>query len=80
MQSFKVQSIIGLLATYFVAEAAAGLCSKNDNVERDVVVIGGGAAGAHAAVWLRDHGKTVALVEKQDTLVRLFLVLLPCTP
>ncbi|KAK8102256.1 hypothetical protein PG984_015402 [Apiospora sp. TS-2023a] len=68
MQSFKIQSIIGLLATSFVAEAAAGLCAKGDNVERDVVVIGGGAAGAHAAVWLRDHGKTVALVEKQDTL------------
>ncbi|KAK8067546.1 hypothetical protein PG996_006658 [Apiospora saccharicola] len=68
MQGFKIRSVIGLLATTFVAEAAAGLCAKGDNVERDVVVIGGGAAGAHAAVWLRDHGKTVALVEKQDTL------------
>ncbi|KAK8024545.1 hypothetical protein PG993_012611 [Apiospora rasikravindrae] len=68
MRSFKTQSFIGLLATLSVAEAAAGLCSKADSVERDVVVIGGGAAGAHAAVWLRDHGKTVALVEKQDTL------------
>ncbi|KAK7946908.1 uncharacterized protein PG986_011229 [Apiospora aurea] len=69
MHSFKIQSFIGLLATTIpVAEAAAGLCSKTDSVERDVVVIGGGAAGAHAAVWLRDHGRTVALVEKQDTL------------
>ncbi|KAK8092877.1 hypothetical protein PG999_014464 [Apiospora kogelbergensis] len=68
MPSFKIQSAVGLLASFLVAEAAAGLCAKADTVERDVVVIGGGAAGAHAAVWLRDHGKTVALVEKKDTL------------
>ncbi|KAK8876733.1 FAD dependent oxidoreductase [Apiospora arundinis] len=68
MHSFKIQSAVGLLATCLVSEVAAGLCSKSDAVERDVVVIGGGAAGSHAAVWLRDHGKTVALVEKQDTL------------
>lgn len=36
---------------------------------RDVVIVGGGASGAHAAVWLRDHGKSVALVEKREVLV-----------
>ncbi|CAN8099200.1 unnamed protein product [Discula destructiva] len=33
-------------------------------VERDVVIIGGGAAGAYAAVRLKDEGKTVAIVER----------------
>ncbi|KAF2654666.1 FAD/NAD(P)-binding domain-containing protein [Lophiostoma macrostomum CBS 122681] len=37
-------------------------------LSRDVVIVGGGASGAHAAVWLRDHGKTIALIEKQNTL------------
>ena len=69
MHSIKIQSAIALLATVLVKEVAAGPCGQADSAERDVVVIGGGAAGAHAAVWLRDHGKTVALVEKQDTLV-----------
>jgi flavin-dependent dehydrogenase len=34
-----------------------------------VVIVGGGASGAHAAVKLRDMGKTVVLVEKGDRLV-----------
>ena len=39
------------------------------SLSRDIVIIGGGASGAHAAVWLRDHGKSVIVVEKRDTLV-----------
>lgn len=38
-------------------------------IHRDVVIVGGGAAGAHAAVKLRDMGKTIVLVEKGDVLV-----------
>jgi hypothetical protein len=38
---------------------------------RDVVVIGGGASGAYAAVRLRDDfNKSIALIEKQNILVR----------
>lgn len=39
-------------------------------ITRDVVIIGGGASGAHAAVRLSDLGKTVVVVEKQGQLVR----------
>lgn len=45
--------------------------SPSDILHRDVVVIGGGASGAYAAVRLRDDlNKSIALIEKQDILVR----------
>lgn len=45
--------------------------SPSDIIHRDVVVIGGGASGAYAAVRLRDDfNKSIALIEKQDILVR----------
>ncbi|KAF9870903.1 hypothetical protein CkaCkLH20_11575 [Colletotrichum karsti] len=34
----------------------------------DDEVVGGGAAGAHAAVWLRDHNQSVVLVERSNQL------------
>ncbi|OLN91624.1 Beta-cyclopiazonate dehydrogenase 1 [Colletotrichum chlorophyti] len=38
-------------------------------IERDVVILGGGASGAHAAVRLReDLNKTIVVVEKQNRL------------
>lgn len=40
-----------------------------DTITRDVVIVGGGASGAHAAVSLSDMGKTVVVVEKQSQLV-----------
>ncbi|KAG6353814.1 hypothetical protein INS49_005295 [Diaporthe citri] len=49
--------------------AAGGVSDITDEVvNRDVVVVGGGASGAHAAVKLRDMGKTIMLVEKRDRL------------
>jgi NADH dehydrogenase FAD-containing subunit len=41
-------------------------------IYRDVAVIGGGASGAYAAVRMRDDmNKSIALIEKQNILVRL---------
>lgn len=61
-----VKSSLGLLtAAWTVVAAPSGV------VRKDVLIIGGGASGAHAAVRLRDdYGLSVALVEKQDILVR----------
>ncbi len=39
-----------------------------DIIERDVVVIGGGSSGTYTAIRLQDYNKTVAVIEKKDTL------------
>ncbi|KAL2205544.1 FAD dependent oxidoreductase [Sarocladium strictum] len=48
--------------------ALAGSKCCTSTISRDVVVIGGGASGSHAAVWLRDHDKSVVVVEKASQL------------
>ncbi|KAJ5672702.1 FAD/NAD(P)-binding domain-containing protein [Penicillium longicatenatum] len=47
--------------------ASLGLCEDN-NIVRDVAIIGGGASGAFAAVKLRDQGKSIVLIEKEAIL------------
>ncbi|KAI1111250.1 FAD/NAD(P)-binding domain-containing protein [Nemania sp. NC0429] len=42
--------------------------SPSDVIERDVVIIGGGSSGTYSAVRLRDHGKSVIVVEKKGHL------------
>ena len=65
----------GLVALTAVSGAFAGLDSSFFNffetIEKDVVIVGGGAVGSHAAVRLReDYGKSVMLIEKESILVR----------
>jgi hypothetical protein len=58
---------VGLLVASIPLVTANG---HSDILHRDVVVIGGGASGAYAAVRLRDDlNKSIALIEKQDILV-----------
>src|SRR5580692_4352500 len=42
--------------------------SAPTRIVRDVCVIGGGSAGTYTAVQLRNLGKSVAVLEKQDRL------------
>ncbi|KAK1977203.1 FAD dependent oxidoreductase [Colletotrichum cereale] len=39
-----------------------------DIIQRDILVVGGGATGTYAAVRLRDQNKTVAVVERAENL------------
>ncbi|KAL2281341.1 hypothetical protein FJTKL_11750 [Diaporthe vaccinii] len=55
-----------LVLIALVAAAGGVSDTTNEVINRDVVIVGGGASGAHAAVKLRDMGKTIALVEKRD--------------
>lgn len=60
---FRIASILCLAATV-TANHLPNILFK------DVVIIGGGASGAYAAVRLRDdYGKSMALVEMRETLV-----------
>ncbi|KAL5045852.1 hypothetical protein BDW71DRAFT_214821 [Aspergillus fruticulosus] len=48
--------------------AAAAAFQAQDTIDRDVVILGGGATGTFAAVQLREQGHTVALVEQKGRL------------
>lgn len=68
----------GLFALSSLSNAYAALDSTFfklfDTIEKDVVIIGGGASGSHAAVRLReDYGKSVVVIEKEAILVRFLL-------
>ena len=61
-----------------LSSVAAVLCQDDISaeaskvIEKDVIIIGGGAAGSHAAVRLReDYGKSVVLIERESKLVRM---------
>lgn len=58
-----------VLIALLVAAAVASADTVDQVIHRDVVIVGGGASGAHAAVKLRDMGLTIVLVEKRDRLV-----------
>jgi ribulose 1,5-bisphosphate synthetase/thiazole synthase len=64
---FSALPLLYLAAT--VTVAVAGDNQRPNILVKDVVIIGGGASGAYAAVRLRDdYNRSIALVEKQDHL------------
>lgn len=57
---------------FFVYLAGHGVLAtpKQETIEVDVCIVGGGATGAYAAVRLReDYGKKVVVIEKENKLV-----------
>jgi hypothetical protein len=41
---------------------------RSDIIDRDVAIIGGGSAGTHAAISLKDKGKTIIVIEQKARL------------
>lgn len=65
---FSALPLLYLAAT--VTVAVTGDNQPPNVLTKDVVIIGGGASGAYAAVRLRDdYNRSIALIEKQDHLV-----------
>lgn len=65
-----MHSLGSLLWAVLVFGSGTAASNGTKIITRDVVIVGGGASGAHAAVRLSDMGKTVVVVEKQGQLVR----------
>lgn len=62
----QVTPLLGL-----VAAASLAVAGPINILFKDVVIVGGGASGAYAAVRLRDDfHKSIALIEQQSMLVR----------
>ncbi len=55
---------VGLATALDIRDAAA----QGDAIERDVCIVGGGAAGTYAALRLRDEGRSVVILERSDRL------------
>ncbi|KAK7946391.1 uncharacterized protein PG986_010712 [Apiospora aurea] len=58
--------IVAVIPTSIAAASAETSSSKT--IKTDVVIVGGGAGGAHAALRLKDMGKSVVLIEQDSTL------------
>lgn len=69
--TFKRLYKVYLVVTSFSSVHAASVNTPKV-IDRDVIIIGGGAAGSHAAFRLQqDYNKSVILIEKQSILVSL---------
>jgi hypothetical protein len=67
--------LLGVIVVFGVVTAVPSYSSPSEKdvggvnvITRDVVVIGGGSTGSYAAIRLRDLGKSVVVVERQDRL------------
>ncbi|KAK7941616.1 FAD dependent oxidoreductase [Apiospora aurea] len=76
MLKYLSLAVLSTLITLGTATRSIPRCGATDPADydsrdvyhRDVVIIGGGSSGVYSAMRLRDHGKTVMIIEKQDKL------------
>jgi len=73
MMRLRRRNVLKLLSYSAAGFAAAGLSSrtafaKTKIIERDVVVIGGGASGTYTAVAVKDAGRSVVVLEAKQRL------------
>jgi len=71
----SLKSTLLRTGSLLAVQCAAAKCDPRSTVNTDVIIIGGGAGGAHAAVQLTDAGQDVIVIEKQANLVRTLSVL-----
>lgn len=57
-----------LLFTYVTSVSASSACQANQTIHRDVAILGGGATGTYAVIYLHDLNQSVALIEKNPKL------------
>lgn len=65
---FGLYPLFALVAGTAASQFDESRYSAADVIVRDVLVVGGGSAGIHAAVSVHDANRTVAVVEKQAVL------------
>ncbi|KAI0546094.1 FAD/NAD(P)-binding domain-containing protein [Xylaria curta] len=63
-----ISSIPALYCNASFASTDRASYNPKDIIERDVVVIGGGSSGTYSSIRLKDHNKTVVVVEKKAVL------------
>lgn len=67
----KIPSLL-MTAGIIALSSTIAATRTTHTISKDVVIVGGGAAGAYAAVRLReDYGQSIALIEKEGLLVSL---------
>ncbi|KAF7585381.1 hypothetical protein BBP40_011044 [Aspergillus hancockii] len=62
----RIASFLGLSSIVWLS--LTGVAVTSDIITRDVIILGGGSSGTYAAIRLKDQGKTVAVVERNDYL------------
>lgn len=59
---------LGLFAVCHAAPNSDASISGSNVITSDVVIIGGGSGGTYSAIRLKEHGKTVTLIEREAVL------------